>query len=144
LFSPSEPELGPGVRIEPDSVVEGHEAAGGGDVTGIGDPVLGIGGRIGGVTARVATGFVAARFPEPAALGVVVVFVILCGFVYFTAVFFFAHALILFTMPVRPFPFFRARAFFIILFVFFFVFFAFLAMIALPIVATPPSSPFDQ
>lgn len=75
-------------------------------MTGIGDPVLGIAGRIGDVTAGVVTGSVAARFLEPVALGVVVVFVILCGLVFFTAVFFFAHAFILFTMPFRSFPFF--------------------------------------
>jgi len=139
LFSPSEPESDPGVRIEPDSVVEGPEGAGGGAVNGAGDPMPGIGGRVGGVIAGGATGC-GAGFADAAALGADIFgFVVSCGFVliFFAAVFSFAHAFILSIIPITPFPFFRAGAFFLFFFVLFFVFFAFLAMIALPIVTAP-------
>jgi len=139
LFSPSEPESDPGVRIEPDSVVEGPEGAGGGAVNGAGDPMPGIGGRVGGVIAGGATGC-GAGFADAAALGADIFgFVVSCGFglVFFAAVFSFAHAFILPINPITPFPFFRAGAFFLFFFVLFFVFFAFLAMIALPIVTAP-------
>jgi hypothetical protein len=138
LFSPSEPESDPGVRVEPGSVVEGEEGAGCGAVNGADDPMLGIGGRVGGVIAGGATGCGAAGFADAAALGADIFgFVVSCGFVFFAAVFSFAHALILFIIPFTPFPFFRAVAFFLIFFAFFFVFFAFLVMIALPIFTAP-------
>ncbi len=140
LFSPSEPEPDPGVRIELGSAVEGREGAGGGAVNGVGDPMPGIGGRVGVVIAGGATGCGVEGFADAAAPGAGIFgFVVSCGFVFIflAAAFSFAHAFILSIIPFTPFPFFRAGAFLLIFFVFFSVVFALLVMIAFPIVTAP-------